>query len=108
MIRVPNVSRSRAYATAESRAPWARPTATAAIPSRPESRPASAILRPSPSAPRRREASTRTLSKRIVAVAEPVRPILRSGGSAERPSVEAGTRKQEMPLRSSEVRAITL
>ncbi len=53
------------------------------MPRRPESRPASAILRPSPSAPRRREASTRTLSKRIVAVAEPVRPILRSGGSAD-------------------------
>ena len=50
----------------------------------------------------------RTLSKRIVAVAEPVRPILRSGGSALRPSVEAGTRKHEIPLRSSEVRAITL
>ena len=33
----------------------------------------------------------------VLAVAEPVRPILRSGGSAESPSVEAGTRKQEMP-----------
>ena len=35
-------------------------------------------------------------------------PIFRSGGSALRPSVSAGTRKQEIPLRSSEVRAITL
>ncbi len=42
--------------------------------------------------------ATRTPSKRIVAVAEPVRPILRSGGSATRPSLSAGTRKQEMPL----------
>ena len=50
----------------------------------------------------------RTSSKRIVAVADPVRPILRSGGSALSPSESAGTRKQEMPLRSSEVRAITL
>jgi hypothetical protein len=44
----------------------------------------------------------------MVAVADPVRPIFRSGGSAYRPGASAGTRKQEMPLRSSLVRAITL
>ena len=78
------------------------------MPSRPESSPARAIFSPSPSWPRSRSAGMRTSSNRIVAVAEPVSPIFRSGGSALRPSVSAGTRKQEMPLRSSEVRAITL
>ena len=68
------------------------------MPSRPESRPASAILSPSPSSPSSRSAGTRTSSNRIVAVAEPVSPIFRSGGSALSPSVSAGTRKQEMPF----------
>ena len=43
-------------------------------------------------------------SKFIVAVGEPVSPILCSGGSAVSPSASAGTRKQEMPRVSSEVR----
>ena len=68
------------------------------MPSRPASRPASAILSPSPSSPSSRSAPTRTPSKRIVAVALPVRPIFFSGGSALRPSASAGTRKQEMPV----------
>ena len=62
-----------------------------------------------------RSAGTRAPSKRIVAVAEPVRPIFRSGGSASRPAVSAGTRKHEMPpfacpepVEGSEVRAISL
>ena len=56
-------------------------------------------MSPSPSSPRSRSAGMRTSSNRIVAVAEPVSPIFRSGGSALRPSESAGTRKQEMPLR---------
>jgi hypothetical protein len=78
------------------------------MPSRPVSSPASAIRIPSPSAPSRRSASTRTPSNRIVAVVDPVSPIFRSAGSAESPSLAAGTRKQEMPREPSPVRAITL
>ncbi len=108
MIRRPKVSRSLAYATAWSSAPCARPVATAAMPSRSLSSPASAIRSPSTSSPSRRSTGTRTPSKRMVAVAEPVRPIFSSGRSALRPGLSAGTRKQEMALRSSPVRAITL
>ena len=43
-----------------------------------------------------------------VVVLDPVRPILRSGGSALSPSASPGTRKHEMPRRSSPVRAMTL
>ena len=66
------------------------------MPSRPASRPASAILSPWPSSPRRRSAGTRTSSNTIVAVVEPIRPIFCSGVSALRPGVSAGTRKQEI------------
>lgn len=47
-------------------------------------------------------------TSKMVAVEDPVNPIFRSGGSATRPGVSAGTRKHEMPFRSSDVRAITL
>ena len=50
----------------------------------------------------------RTSSKFIAVVVEPVSPIFFSGGFDERPGASAGTRKQEMPLRPSPVRAITL
>ena len=108
MIRLPKVSRSCAYATAASSAPWARPVATAAMPSRPESSAEKAILSPSPSSPIIRSAGIRTSSKFMAVVVEPVSPIFFSGGLAERPVASAGTMKHEIPLRPSPVRAMTL
>ncbi len=79
------------------------------MPSRPASREDSAIDRPWPSAPMRWSAGMRTPSKRSMVVCEAVSPIFRSGRSALRPGVSAGTRKQEMPReRSSLVRAMTV
>ena len=60
--------------------------------------PARAIRRPSPSAPSRRSTGTRTPSKRIVAVAEPVRPIFRSGGSALSPVGVGGDEEAGDPV----------
>ena len=68
------------------------------MPSRPLSRPASAIRSPSPSSPSRRSAGTRTSSKRMVAVAEPVSPILRSGASALSPSTLGGDEEAGDPV----------
>ena len=75
-MRWPNCLRSRAYAVATSRAPCAIPTAWAAIPGRLRSSVRIAMSNPSPSAPRRFAAGTRTLSKASSAVGLPRRPIL--------------------------------
>ena len=65
-------------------------------------------MSPSPSSPISRSAEMRTSSKFIAVVVEPVSPIFFSGGLADRPGASAGTRKHEIPLRPSPVRAITL
>ena len=44
----------------------------------------------------------------MVAVAEPVSPILRSGSAAVSPAASAGTRKQLTPREPSAVRAIVV
>jgi len=48
---LPNARRSRAYPTAASYAPWARPTASAAMPIRPASSTCIVLMKPRPSSP---------------------------------------------------------
>jgi len=61
-----------------SSAPWARPTACAAIPMRPPSRALSAIFRPWPSWPRRFSAATSQASRIISTLGEHRWPIFSS------------------------------
>ncbi len=101
----PNCRRSIAQPSATSSAFCAIPTAQAAIPSRPPSRAARAILKPWPSSPISRSAPIRASSKRICAVVDALNPILRSGSAAETPSVVPSTSRQEIPREpSSDVR----
>jgi hypothetical protein len=101
MIGRPNDSRSRAYAMATSRAACARPTATALIPSRPESSAESAIAMPWPGSPTSRSAGRGTSSSRSAAVCEAVRPIFSSGRAALKPGRSGVRWKQETPREPS-------
>ena len=94
-MRLPNCLRSRAYAVATSRAPWAIPTAWAAIPGRLRSNVFIARPKPSPSAPIRFAAGTRTPSKASSAVGLPRIPILCSMRVTSKPGVGTSTMKHE-------------
>ena len=75
-MRCPNCLRSLAYAVATSSAPWAMPTAWAAIPGRLRSNVRMASSNPSPSSPMRFAAGTRTPSNASSAVGLPRMPHL--------------------------------
>ena len=82
---------------AASNASVAIPTAWAAMPIRPPSRVAMAILNPSPSSPRRSAAGTLTSVRKISTVPEALTPSLIWCLERSKPGVEASTMKAEMP-----------
>ena len=76
----------------------AMPTAWAAMPIRPPSRLASAILSPCPSSPSRWLAGTRISSNAMAQVSDACWPSLFSTLATTKPGVSVGTMKAEMPF----------
>ena len=104
----PNCRRSRAKVTAASKAVWAKPTEHAAIPSRPESRAASAIVKPWPSSPTRLSAGTSHPTKISSRIGEACQPIFSSGLPNSNPAQPFSTANAEIPFGPSPpVRAMT-
>ena len=93
----PNCTRSRAYATACSKAARATPTALAAVPGRVLSSVCIAILKPSPSSPSRFAAGTCTSWKASAEVSVARWPILSRCFSIVTPSASVGTTKAVSP-----------
>ena len=73
------------------------PTACAAIPMRPPSSVAIAILKPSPSSPSRSATGTFTSVRKISTVPEALTPSLTWWRERSKPGAAASTRKAEMP-----------
>src|SRR5262252_6263508 len=93
----PKVLRTAEYSSASSIAPRAIPIAWPAIPIRPPSSVLIAILKPSPSFPRRFFAGTRQSSRKIVQEYAALMPIFLSGGARLKPGASVGMMKAEMP-----------
>ena len=80
-IARPNWRRSRAWRSASSNAPWARPTPIAAMAMRPPSSAASAWRSPAPRGPSSASGPTSTPSSVTGRVSLARQPIFRSGAS---------------------------
>src|SRR5918992_5445101 len=105
---LPNCSRSFVNASAASNAAWASPTPHAAMPKRPESSDASAIRKPVPSSPSRRETGTWQSSNDNAHVGDDRHPILSSFLEPRNPAVPFWTRNALIPFAdASPVRAMT-
>src|SRR5450756_144645 len=83
-------------AAAAYSAPWAIPTACAAMPGRDRSSVRMARRKPSPSGPSKLAAGTRTSSKASSAVGEPRIPILCSSRLTEKPGLAVSTTNAEI------------
>ncbi len=96
-IGIPNWTRSFEYWAACSKAARATPTAPIAVPGRVKSRVRIAILKPSPSSPRRLATGTRTSWKASAEVSVERWPILSRCFSTTTPSASAGTTNAVRP-----------
>src|SRR5436309_188745 len=103
----PNACRSLAYFVDSSRARWAIPRACAAIPIRPPSRVAIAIVKPLCRSPSRLSLGIRQPSKPRVTVSLARIPILSSFFRTEKPFASVGTTNAEISCFFGPVRAYT-
>src|SRR6266705_5402 len=103
----PNACRSFAYFVDSSRARWAIPRACAAIPIRPPSRVAIAIVKPLCRSPNRLSLGIRQPSKPRVTVSLARIPILSSFFRTEKPFASVGTTNAEISCFFGPVRAYT-
>ncbi len=104
---VPNCSRPAVKRSVWSRAPWARPSASAAMPIRPASSVFMKLTNPSPSSPSRFSAGTSASSRISSRVSDARHPILSSFLPARTPGVNGSSSGAcPTPTRSAASRSV--